>query len=129
MATWQFPIQLVPRSRLIQLFGSVPAKLDSDTFNSVEWWQNVKFPAEAESFLDSFLPRGNHWSEKALLWGNNESDHVDLWKPSNHVEEIFARVNVGKLSNVFLERLIEFAPMCDCVFYVERENIIEPDLN
>jgi hypothetical protein len=129
MATWQYPIHLIPRSRLIQLFGSVPAKLDSQTFDSVEWWQNIKFPKEAESFLDSFLPRGTHWSEKALLWGDNESDHIDLWKPSNDVEEIFIRVHVGKLSRVFLEELIEFALMCDCVFYVDGEKLIEPDLD
>ena len=90
MAAWQFALYLIPRSRLLELYRAIPGKIDWDTFDTVEWWQGKKLSKVAESFLDSVSVRGTHWHKETLLWGDIESNHVDISKDG----EIFARVDV-----------------------------------
>src|SRR5688572_22035222 len=109
MATWQFAIHLIPRSRLNELYGTVPSNLDQDTLDSVEWWQNKNLPSDAESFLDSFSSRGTHWHKDTVMWGDIESDHIEISKSENGVAGVYARIDARERNDKFLNALVEFA--------------------
>jgi hypothetical protein len=129
MATWQFANHLIPRSRLHELYGTVPSNLDQDTLDSVEWWQNKKLPSDAESFLDSFSSRSTHWHKDTVMWGDIESDHIEISKSENGVAGVYARIDARERNDKFLNALVEFAVKSDCVFWIpENERIIEPTL-
>jgi hypothetical protein len=127
MATWQFAIHLIPRSRLIELFDTVRDELDQETVDSVQWWQDLKLPADAESFLDSFSARGNHWHKETVMWGDIDSDHIEVSKAESGVVGVYARIDARERNDKFLNGLVGFAVKSDCVFWFpENERIVEP---
>jgi hypothetical protein len=130
MATWQFATHLLPQSRLLELYGALRSTLDIDTLDSVEWWLDKQLPPDAESFLDSFLAKGTHWHEGTTLWGDIESDHLEISKAGGEVTGVYARIDVRERDDVFLNGLVEFAVKCDCIFWFpENERIVEPTLD
>lgn len=127
MATWQFAIHLIPQSRLIALYGSVPSKLDQDTVDSVQWWQDLKLPTDAESFLDSFSARGIHWHKETVMWGDIDSDHIEVSKAESGVAGVYARIDARERNDKFLNGLVAFAVKSDCLFWFpENERTVEP---
>ncbi|MCM3872562.1 MAG: hypothetical protein ND895_17910 [Pyrinomonadaceae bacterium] len=126
MATWQFALYLLPRSRLLELYGAIPSKVDWDTFDTLEWWRGKKLSEEAEPFLDSFLGRGTHWHKETLMWGDIESDHVDISEDG----EVFARIDLRRGGDKFTGVLIDLAVKCNCLMWLpENEKLIEPELD
>src|SRR3954471_18016434 len=107
MATWQFTIHLLPRSRLLELDGAVQSKLDQDTVDSVEWWQGQRLPSDTEVFLDSFSARGTHWHQGTIMWGDLESDHLEISKAQSGVAGVFARIDARERNDKFLNGLVE----------------------
>lgn len=127
MATWQFDLHLIPRAKLIELYGEVPADLDRDTLDRHEWWtgESVAY----DEALNAFLNESTSWSEHFRNWGDEDGNCVCVILEDNEVAEIYARVDVRSLDRAFLENLSEFSRKRVCLFLTEDGKLIEPNVD
>lgn len=129
MATWQFDFHLIPRKKLLALFGEMPSSLDEETFNTVEWWKDSPLPADYENIIASFLPGGKSWSPNLRMWGEEDGNRMDIFNDVGYMDSIFVRVDVRTHNDQFLEGIIKFADYIDAVIVTEEDRVIEPRLN
>jgi len=128
MATWQFTLHLIPRTSLALLFpAGIPDSLGPEIFVSTEWW-TAPLWQDYESQISSFLKEGKSWSESIRMWGDEDSDRLNLIFDNGHIAEVEFRIDVGKLDLRFVENICTFAKLCDCLLLTEEFALIEPDV-
>jgi hypothetical protein len=128
MATWQFDLHLLPRSKIIERYSKIPAQLSDEEFTTMDWWSGVALPADYESILGSFLPKYISWNKNASTWGSEDSDLIEIFFENNALVEIWVRIDARKLNISILERVSHFAKLCDCILFLgESRKLIEPD--
>jgi hypothetical protein len=128
MATWQFDLYLIPRQKLLSLFGEVPSTLDDEAFESVRWCKDAPLPANYEEVLSSFLPEGVSWCDEARMWGEEDGNRIELFDVSGDTE-ISVRVDARTRNEQVLNGIIKFARFIDAVLLTEEDKVIEPDVN
>lgn len=126
MATWQYDLQLIPRSVLVGVFGSVPNQLDSDTFNDTDWWSEHACP-DYEAALGSLLKESESWSAGMRNWGDDDGNFISVFLEDSQIAEIGVRFDVRALDPDFVEGVCNFSKQCDCLFFTEDLKLIEPD--
>lgn len=128
MATWQFDLHLLPRSKIIERYSKAPAQLGDEEFTAMDWWSGVALPVGYDSVLESFLPKYTSWSKDASTWGDENSDLIEIFFENNAPVEIFVRIDARKLDISFLKKVSHFAKVCDCLLLLgESRKLIEPD--
>jgi hypothetical protein len=128
MATWQFDLHLLPRSKIIGRYACVPARLSETEFYTMDWWSGVILPIDYESLLGPFLPRYTSWSKDISCWGAEGSDLIEIFFDNQAPEEIFIRIDARKLDIRLLEKISDFARLCDCLLFLDESGkLIEPD--
>lgn len=129
MATWQFDFYLIARKRLRALFGEVPSTLSDKAFNLVERWADARLPEDYDAVLSAFLPKRTSWSATTTMWGEENGDRIEISIEAGSVNYIFARIDVSKRNDQFLEGIVGFAQYVDAVlFTVEKGLLIEPSV-
>ena len=127
MATWQFDLHLIPRAKLIELYGEVPVDLNRATLDRHEWWSGEAY--DYDEALNVFLNESTSWSEQIRNWGDEQGNCVCVILEDNEVAEIYARVDVRSIDRAFLENLSEFSRERDCLFLTENGKLIEPEVD
>src|SRR5262249_24262508 len=128
MATWQYDIYLLPRSKVLDLYPDIPAKIDREEFDSVLWWDTAQLSQDYQHILDSFLPRFLSWNKEAKSWGSDEGNLVDISQDQEKVEEIFVRLDAREDLTKITANIIRFAKSINCLLLLmESMEIIEPD--
>lgn len=128
MATWQYDLQLIPRAKLVELFGEVSPRLDSETYEVTDWWSG-QVCAGYDEVLARFLKEGGSWSEEIRNWGDEQGDFISVVYEENQVTEIRVRIDVRELNHEYLRILCDFARRYESLFLTEDLKLIEPDLN
>ena len=128
MATWQYDLHLIPRAKLIELFSTLPNRLDRDTFDQIEWWENEgRTIQDAELRLGTFLRPRSSWTERIKYWGKDDGDCVSVFVEGNRIAEIGVRINIQKLDSDFVENVCKFSKLYQCLLLTEQLRLIEPD--
>ena len=128
LATWQFTVHFIPRTKLVLLFGQVPDSLDPETFDSTDWWKE-QVCQHYESSVGSFLKERRSWSESIKAWGEEDGDRLNLLFEEGHIVEMEVRIDVRTLNMDFLENVCSFAKRCDCLLFTEELALIEPEVD
>lgn len=126
MATWQFDLQLIPRTEVSRLWANVPTRLTEVQLERIEWWNSFQPPADYDKAIARFLPPADSWSKNIKCWGAEDGNVVEIVMNKGRVVEINVRVDVRALQPDFLEELIGFAKQCDCLILCEDLSIIKP---
>ena len=127
MAAWQFSLHLIPRSRLRDLDGVVPARLDEDVWlaDDSRWWASHKLTRDYASILDSVLPRmKQHWCRDVEAWGMYEADIVEI----SRGEGVSVRLDVRSLNRPLVDAVLRIAAESDCCLVTEDRMVIAPRL-
>jgi hypothetical protein len=128
MATWQFDLHLLPRSKIIEEYSCIPEQLSAEDFSAVDWWAGTALLADYESILESFLPKYASWNKNSSTWGDEDSDLIEIFFENNSPVEIFVRIDARKLGIGLLEKVSHFAKLSDCLFFLSgNRKLIEPD--
>jgi hypothetical protein len=67
-----------------------------------------------------FLPVRLSWSPELEIWGYVHSDDIQIWSEEGKVVSVRARVDVRKLDDVLLSRLLELADRWELVMVESR---------
>jgi hypothetical protein len=128
MAVWQYDMHLIPRERVMSMFYSLPARLEPELWESVDWWRDSEVGAACVAILDAAFPRYESWDASASTWGSDNGDHIAIRKGDEQTTSVFLRIDVLRLTHEVLASVVRFASCCDCVVLTEDLRLLEPDL-
>jgi len=128
MAVWQFRFSLVPRTRLIEHFGEIPKVSDDDIISDLA--EGIRLPRDYREILKP-LGSGdplNRVSDSAN-WGDyDKGAHITLFDVGTDRTYAWGRINASEWNDDFPAKVVEFANLCDCLFFTGNDTIIEPDV-
>ena len=130
MATWQYDIQLIPKSSLLEVYQNIPSYLTFEDYDKKDWWDGKLLPSDFESRIEECLPIWNRsWSPSSKAWGWEQGDRIEIHYSEKKVDEIYIRIDVRNLNETFLELVVCLAVLADCLIWaVESNRLIKPNL-
>lgn len=126
MATWQFDFFLIPDTSVTKDSGQLRVtnvELDREQIINLE---RVDISDSSLSDLTDGLPVLKSWSSKIKIWGDFESDRIDILSKGNHIAEIFIRTDIRKINLIFVTKALKFAQVNKLVSFVSADQIFEP---
>jgi hypothetical protein len=92
-----FTLHLIPRPKLQECLGELPAALDPDCWEStdVARWNDHMLPDDCMAHLDEVLPRmEQHWCETVVVWGRYDEDFAEVWRQDQRVDLFEVRLDL-----------------------------------
>lgn len=125
MAIWQFVLNLIPSSTAT-VNGVVAAHMDQDQLDAIE----LNFcPSISDAFIKrigAMLPEKPSWTSDLRLWGDDETDDIQIWFHGPAIQYAQFRVNLGNLSLPLVGSFCQVAREFDCVFAERSGAILRP---
>ena len=128
MATWQFDFHFLPREAVERHFGTVPLTIRKTDFDCVQWWKDSPPPANLSAELSKLLPKISSWSRDIEMWGEEEGDRIDVVGDRGKLSDLFVRVDVRKISSVFLIAILELARHHDWLLFTQDGRVLAPSM-
>ena len=123
MAIWQYQVKMVPRSDFEDKREIFLNNID-DFYTKITGWELSKLHTD---ILNEYLNREKHWSNSAILWGEEESTNVELFLQESIVEEISFRIDLREEQvKSYLQLIIDFSKLNDTVILNINDELIEP---
>lgn len=121
---------MIPRKKVKEYFSVTPQYLAQNKFESMNWWDNI-YKSRFVQFFDSTLPRYlMPWAKNTEAWGSDDGNRIMLGVENDKVTDVFIRIDVGRLDEVFVESLVSFAEKNDFLFFtLESGKFIEPNIS
>jgi hypothetical protein len=92
VAVWQFKVALLPQ-QWIDAGGSVLSLEAEDGYEFAAAWRGYD-RRRLQEMLGALLPRGKSWHADLILWGNFESDDIQLSLHNGAVESVQVRFDL-----------------------------------
>ncbi len=126
MATWQFSVNLIPKSWAIKNdYDSSLFYSDEGYDTEVAWVNNQPKPDYINS-LSKILPKTKSWSKDLLCWGNEEEHDIQVCYENKIIDGIHIRLDLNQQLDNIITKLIQAAKELDCVlFFPELKTIVE----
>lgn len=131
MAIWQFGFFLVPYEGIIRVHGYIPSKLEQffqyDGKSELkeefyDYWGKDQINNTVVESIREMLPSMKSWSDEALMFGNSESDKIEVW-----TDDIYCAIDVRSLNLDLISSIMKLANKLDCLIVPkESGNLICP---
>jgi len=128
MATWQCDFLLLPKPKLILIFGSIPQELEIDSLLDINWWEGYQPPKDYDKVISSFLVQHRSWDNDLKTWGHEDGNRVDVWLSQYGVQEVLFRIDVREIDLGLIEDINDFARFCNGVFLSSSNKLFEPNI-
>lgn len=109
MAVCQLKTELVPTGKV----GERTCVLESE-FDDSAWWTERQPPPDYREQLAAILPPINSWSAKLLRFGKENGNRFDVWMDGDRVVLVGARIDCGRIDELFLDALSHLATEWSC---------------
>lgn len=131
MAIWQFSVEFISKENLVKYFGEIPAVIDEETYWKEDLCGGIKLPKDYESFLNSLGEKEKlKWTQESYNWGDyDDGTHITIDLQDKSDITISARFHIEEWDEPFINTVLEFARMCDCVLITLNRTIFEPELD
>ncbi len=93
MAIWQYKLFILPKEEVISYFEN-QRTIGEDDFNEIEWWKYRQLTADNFNSLVAQLPQNISWSRDIILFGNTDSNCVELLYENNIAVEVSGRIDL-----------------------------------
>jgi hypothetical protein len=130
MAVWQFAFSLVPTSAVKDVLSLAQYQKSPDGPKVLEeseietLWNDsgqLRDIAEAASCI---LPEVKHWSAQARMFGDEESNRIEVWN-----DDIYCRADLRTDPTVFLHAVLDLSVRFKCKIVIDGPGIvIEPSI-
>lgn len=115
MALWQVSFLMVPTS-MVGDEEFVPETLIASVVGEAgAGLTGFSLPANYAAMLAGILPPRKSWSSDLEIWGATDSDDVQIWREDGRVLSIEVRIDVRKLDDLLLSRILALAEKWSCV--------------
>lgn len=109
MALWQFDLYLVQASVVSRRYAVLPAIMP---FEEADRQELFAIDGDAGTITDQFdklLTRTASWNAGTQMWGQEDSDRIDLSINEGKIESIFVRIDLRRLDYTFVSNLVRCA--------------------
>ena len=121
MAIWQVPIKLIPRKNFIN-------SSEYDAKENFFAWEDKKKIEKSLMNIAAILKTKKSWSKNIILYGDEESNCVELFYNRRKLEEVSIRLDLRDIPKKLLGLIIEIAKKNDALIWIqEEETAIEPE--
>lgn len=126
MAIWQCSFTIIPKESIVN--NPLNIQHDKDgLFEDDIYWSITSSKIDIFSNIESFIPKGNSWSDEIILFGSEDSTCLEVYKDENHVKSVSFRIDFTRNYECFLKGIIEFTILKDLIIMDEDYNILIPD--
>jgi hypothetical protein len=115
VAIWQYDFLAIPRDELSAVVGGVPVALTAEQINELCPWQNSQPYPHFEVAFGEWRPEMESWSTGLRMWGNEDSNRIDVSYKNELVTAIEFRVELRSLNIHFIEVIADFARKSNCL--------------
>lgn len=122
MAIWQFKLEVIPAT-VIGARDIIP----EEEWEDCRWWLESDVTSEMISDFAGILPPHQSWSEDLSQWGRQDSDLIEIWRESDLVESISARIDMRQLDTSFVRRLLMITEKWQCRLVYSRYRSVLPN--
>src|SRR4051812_18942740 len=125
MAVWQFVIDLIPASSA-RLSGVAAARMTREQLDEIDLGFSNADAEELFARLSTLLPEKKSWSTRLRIWGDEETDDIQVGFDGHTIEDIQFRLNVADLSLPLVGGICGLARQFICVLATRDGAIIQP---
>lgn len=127
MAIWQYDFIAIPRNELVSMYGGLPAAMTVEGFESTNFWTTTQPDSCLVVDFSKWRPEMKSWSSDLRMWGNEESNRIDVSYEGAQVNHVQFRMELRTLSIHFIETIAAFARANNCVLVSAHSlAIVEP---
>lgn len=126
MAIWQFVLDLVPVSAA-KVAGMPAARMSSDQLDEMHLDFSETDTEKLISHLSSILPEKTSWSPAIRIWGDEETDDIQVGLNGETIEDVRFRLNVADLKLPLIGGICILARQFDCCFATPDGAIVQPN--
>ena len=126
MAVWQFVLDLIPASS-VHVAGVSTVRMRREQLDEIRLGFSN---ADAEVLfvrLGSLLPEKESWSASLRIWGDENTDDIQVGFDGRVIEDIQFRLNVANLSLPLVGGICELARHFDCILATRDGTILQPN--
>lgn len=127
VAVWQFNIAFLPRDWL-DAGGNVHALFDEHGFDASTAWGSYRHP-KLEELLGNPLRKRKSWYPDLTLWGNEETDYIQLMRRNGKVRSVVVRFDLRRPNMTLVQHVIFMAhELRLAIVALETESLVQPDV-
>lgn len=127
MLVWQFSIAFVPQDWL-DAGRDVHALFGEEGFDAAPAWWSYRHP-KLEELLGSALSKGKSWHSDFTVWGNEQTDAIQLSRRKGKVSSIVVRFDLRRPNMTLVQHVVYMAKELRLAIVVlETESLVQPDV-
>lgn len=115
MALWQVNFLVLPIDMVGDADHVPEALIASVAGEDGDGMPGFTLPPNYAATLSGILPARKSWSSSLQIWGAEDSDDIQIWWNQGKVLSIEARIDVRKLDDLLLSRILALAEKWSCV--------------
>lgn len=132
MATWQHDYFLLPQSKLVEFYDSIPTTIAEADFYDKKWWEGV--PPFEESEIEAILPPFVDRDGKTLKgrFGTDAGNRFSITYADNEksIAEVLLRIDLTEDAPKildFVQRVAVFAKQNELAFLSSSGRVVLPE--
>jgi hypothetical protein len=127
MPVWQFTIALLPQDWL-DAGRDVHALFGEGGFDAAPAWGSLQHP-KLEELLGNALSKGKSWYSDLTVWGNEQTDYIQLSRRKGKVTSVVVRFDLRQPNMFLFQHVIYLAQELRLAIVVlETESVVPPDV-
>lgn len=125
MAIWQYQLFLLPKEEIKSYFKN-DLFISEDDLNEIDWWKYSELKPMDFSVFSKILPQSKSWSDDITIYGNVDSDCIEVIVENNKIKEVSIRIDLRYSNKQLIADLCKFSEQYSCVFLNIYFKIINP---
>lgn len=125
MAAWQFVLDLVPASAAV-VAGVPAARMSREQLDAAPLGLSSADTVMLFAQVDALLPEKKSWSVRLRIWGDEETDDIQIGLSDEVAEDVRFRLDVSRLSLHLVGGICGLARHFNCVLATPDGAIIQP---
>jgi hypothetical protein len=127
MATWQYNLVFVPK-RAVDGMGQLrPLNIPHNCEDETNYWREFEDSESLARRFSNIVPESESWSTEIRMWGDEDSNRIDLVYEGERVVECLIRIDTSNFSHKFLIEVLKVAVEMKLLAWTEEGYIFEPD--
>jgi len=128
MALWQYTFYILPKESVQNLSSDFQFIKDDDGFDDAYYWKHQQIDKSFFNDITNVLPKGRSWSKNIDLYGNQESNCVEVLSKMNQIISVSMRIDFTSNYENILMQLIEFFISNGLLIIDEELNLLPNNL-
>lgn len=124
MAIWQYSLEMFPKLMVEKKYGFVPDSIELESLSEASLWRNTTISDLSCDPIKHTLAPKKGWHEDLALFGDIESDCIEIWCDSNRVIcEMSCRVDARNSDVTVVLSIFDFCSSNEILLYSKDHGV------